>query len=177
MHPRLAVVLSLLALVLSGAALALGLRPAEAGAAEVSGAPGEPAGELAHHMAYAQRFAEKLYFAGMADHAALASFYVHELEETFEAVAAGGYVEDGRDVGEATRALFLPHLAGVEAALEAGAPNDDAEEARGLFEARYRALVLGCNACHEATGHGFVRITVPEASSFPNQTFARPGTE
>lgn len=178
MSNRFASILAVLALILSLAALVLAWRAApDGGPAEQSHVPehAEEAEELAHLMAYVQRYAEKLYFAGMADNAALAEFYAHELEETVDDIAAGGYEEGGRDVGEAIEELFEPRLEGVEAAIAAQALSPNAEDARALFEARYRVLVEGCNACHEATDHGYIRIVVPETSGYPNQSFARPG--
>lgn len=135
----------------------------------------EEAEELAHLMAYVQRYAEKLYFAGMADNAPLAQFYVHELEETFEAVEHGGYVENDRALDELVEELAMPAITGVEQAIAAQALGPDPDRARALFENRYGALMNTCNACHETTAHGFIRIVVPEASSFPNQQFAPPG--
>ena len=139
-----------------------------------AGAHAEDAEELAYLMAYAQRYTEKLYFAGMADNAPLAQFYVHELEETFEAVEDGGYIENDWQLAELVEDLALPALTGVEQAVAAQALGPDPERARGLFAERYGALVNACNVCHETTAHGFIRIVVPEASSFPTQQFAPP---
>jgi hypothetical protein len=183
MAARPATLLAALAVVLAAAALLVALRRPEAAAldeGEAETAEAEEAEELAHLMAFVQRYAEKLYLAGTNDHAALAQFYVEELEETFEGVAAGGYVEEGRDVAELVETVVDPALEGVEHAVAAEALSADAAgeaRARALFEARYAALVRACNSCHETTGHGYVRIVVPEGSSFPNQDFRPAGEE
>lgn len=39
------------------------------------------------------------------------------------------------------------------------------------FGAAFSNLTAACNACHDATGFGFVRIIVPTASPFSNQRF------
>ena len=179
MPARLAPALAGLALVLSLLALGLALRPTAPTpeGSETPEAAVEPE-ELAHHMAYIQRYAEKLYFAGVNDYAPLAQFYVEELEETFEAVESGGYVEEGREVAELVQTVALPAVEGVERAVAAQALSTGASGsagARALFEARYAGLVQACNSCHETTGHGYVRIVVPQASGFPNQDFRPAG--
>ncbi|NNF59106.1 MAG: hypothetical protein HKN04_12800 [Rhodothermaceae bacterium] len=164
MPSRFVLLLSCLAL------LGCAPQPAE----DVPPAEYDEAEELAQLMAYVQRYAEKLYFAGMADNAPLAQFYVHELEETFEAVEDGGYIENDWEVAELVEDLAMPALTGVEQAVAAQVLGPDPDRARTLFEERYGVLVNACNACHESTAHGFIRIVVPEASSFPNQQFAPP---
>lgn len=121
------------------------------------------AGELAYHMAYLQRYADKLYFAGAASNWELTSFYLHEIEETAEAVIAEQHVEDGVNLGPLVDEMLFPAVERVEAVAEAG-------EAAAFAEA-YGTLVTACNACHSASGHGFVRITVPERSGYPNQDY------
>lgn len=121
-------------------------------------------GELAPHMASLQRFTEKLHLAGDAGNWELASFYEHELEETAEAVIAGGFEEDGHEIGPLAERFLLPALERVGAAAEAG----DA----AAFGAAYGELVTACNSCHAATDHGFVRIVVPDGNPYPSQDFA-----
>ena len=131
-----------------------------------AGAPSdeeEHAVSLGQHMAYFQRYADKLYFAGTASNWELADFYAHELEETTEAVEAAGYVEDGVEINSLLASLFTEPLENVEEAVDAR----DVE----AFRSAYGGLVTACNTCHEAAEHGFVRIIVPEQSAYPNQDF------
>lgn len=164
---RLAFVFSLLALVLALIVMARqmgGLPGTRAEAAEVE--------EIAHHMAYFQRYAEKLHHAGMAGNAALAGFYLEEIEEVAETVKAGNYVEGGRELTPMVDRHLLPAVAGLERAVEAHA---DSAAARAAFDAAYARLVLACNTCHVSARHGFVRIRVPEGNSYPNQAFTPAG--
>ena len=121
-------------------------------------------GELAPHMASLQRFAEKLHLAGDAGNWELASFYEHELEETADAVIAGGFEEDGQEIAPLVEQWLLPAVERVGESVETG----DA----AAFEAAYGELVASCNSCHAATDHGFVRIVVPDGNPYPSQDFA-----
>ena len=40
------------------------------------------------------------------------------------------------------------------------------------FSAAFGKLTAACNACHEATHFGFIKIGVPTASPFSNEVFA-----
>ncbi|HLT46837.1 MAG TPA: hypothetical protein VK002_06375 [Rubricoccaceae bacterium] len=171
---RFATTLAAFAFALALVAIYLAVQPPPPPVPEAAEAEEEPE-ELAHLMAFVQRYAEKLYLAGTSDNAALAQFYVEELEETFEEVAAGGYVEAGHDVGELVETVARPALTGVEQALEARALAADTTGTRARFEARFAELVRACNSCHETTAHGYVRIVVPEAGGFPSQDFRPAG--
>ncbi len=121
--------------------------------------------ELAHLMAYMERYAEKLHLAGTPENWPLAAFYAHEVEETLDEVVAGGYVEEGVELAAFAEATFLPALARVEGAVES--------ESAVAFRAAYAGLIDACNACHAATGHGFVQVVVPDGSGpYPGQRFA-----
>lgn len=154
---------------LLGIALAVCLTPLFLAGCQPTSA-GVPADDEAHavslgqHMAYFQRYADKLYFAGTASNWELADFYAHELEETAEGIEAADYVEDGVEIAPLLASLFTEPLESVEAAVDA----QDAE----AFRRAYAGLVTACNTCHGATEHGFVRIIVPEESGYPNQAFA-----
>ncbi|MDX1420858.1 MAG: hypothetical protein R3181_12900 [Rubricoccaceae bacterium] len=174
MPARLATVLAAFALVTALLALVVALRTSPAPEAEEAEGDAETAEELAHLMAYIQRYTEKLYLAGENGNAALAQFYVHELEETFEEVEAGGYVEDGNALDALVASLVPPALERVEEAVEAQALGAAGPAAADFGEA-YARLVAACNSCHETTGHGFVRIVAPAAGSFPSQDFRPAG--
>jgi hypothetical protein len=119
--------------------------------------------ELADPMAAMQRFADKLYFAGLAGNWPLAAFYLHELEEKAEEILQQNLVEEGVPVNPLITSMLRPALVNLDKAVEQG---DEL-----LFRSRYEQLVASCNACHEATAHRFIRMTVPERSMFQNQEF------
>jgi hypothetical protein len=123
--------------------------------------------ELAPYMASLQRYTEKLFLAGANEHWELARFYEHEVEEVAEELVEGGFEEDGHDVSALTQTMLLPAVARVEAATDARSPE--------AFDAAYRGLLAACNACHDATDHGFIRLQVPDANAFPSQDFS-PGS-
>ena len=153
-----------LALALSSLAVLVALYAASRPTAPAEGAapPVEEAGELAYHMAYLQRYADKLHAAGAAANWELASFYLPEIEETAEAIVEEGHEEEGIALSPLVEAMLLPAVERVEA--NVGDPS--------AFGAAYADLVASCNACHEASAHGFIRIITPERSAYPNQAFA-----
>jgi cytochrome c553 len=161
MSGRLALIVAALALVVSLVAL-FRQQPA---------APAVPAaedpGELAPYMGLLQRYADKLYFAGRNANWPLADFYHHELEETAEEIIGAGFDADGHDVGPLMDAMLLPALQQIDQAVGAA-------DAAG-FESAYAALVQACNNCHQNTGYGFIRLTIPERTGYPNQDFAPAG--
>ena len=129
-----------------------------------SARPGEETeGELAYHMASLQRYADKLYFAGGAANRPLADFYLHEIEETAEMIVAEAPVEDGVEIAPLVEAMLKPAVERAEAAVASG-------EA-AAFAAAYAGLVDACNACHQATAHGFVAISVPERPAYTGQAY------
>jgi cytochrome c553 len=163
--------LALLVLV-AGLAVAVALAWARIAALESKLAATQPpaserAFELAEPMAAWQRHADKLYFAGLHQHWALADFYLHEIEETAEDLAARKVVEDGVELTPLINEMLVPAVERLEESVKA---RDAA-----AFDLHYRALVDACNGCHHATKHGFIQITVPERSMFQNQRYLPPG--
>jgi hypothetical protein len=119
--------------------------------------------ELAEPMGAFQRFADKLYFSGLAENWELAAFYLHEMKETAEEIIAHEIIEDGMEITPLMRGHLLPALNQLRSALES--------RETPLFERRYQSLVTSCNGCHQATRHEFIQITVPTESMFKNQRF------
>lgn len=138
--------------------LLLGLATAVAG--ESGGGENVNADDLVVQMGLMQRHLHKLDLSVQAGNAELAGFYVHELEELVEAVEAAGVVYGGHPVGAMTGAQLPPAIEALEAALAAG---EDADAA-------VNELVERCNACHEATGRPWLRITRARGNPF-NQRF------
>jgi hypothetical protein len=119
--------------------------------------------ELVSLMSYNQRFIEKLYFAGENQNWPLASFYHHELEEIFEEIIEANIEEDGFDISNLSKNMIVPVLNSLKQSIS----NEDIEG----FRNNYLTLVNNCNACHAATRHGFLKITLPERNSTTNQQF------
>lgn len=163
MPDRFTFIIALFAFLLAGLALWRTLQAPETAATPHTDAD-EETGSVAPYMADLQRYAEKLYHAGENENWELAGFYSHEIEEAAEAIERGGFVEDGEPLAPLVARWLIPT---VERAEEAIASGD-----RATFDAAYADLVAACNTCHEATEHGFVRITMPQANAFTNQDFA-----
>ena len=104
-----------------------------------------------HHM--------KLWFAGKHQNWPLASFEIHELEETFEAV------EEHYKKSDETQGLKMIYgpLDSVDQAID----NKDTNR----FKNTYTRLTQTCNTCHKSNDHGFVKLKIPEAHPYHNQQF------
>ena len=118
----------------------------------------------------ARRFAG-LWFAGRSGNRELAEYELYEMREEIEGIEAMQLVEHGVDVSVMLKALADNQLESVDRSLEAGGD---------AFEDAYRTTVSGCNACHVASQHSFIRISVPTAPPVTNRIYepvisARPG--
>lgn len=118
-------------------------------------------GDLISLMSLLQTFTHKLQLALDHRNGELAGFYLHEIEETLEAVEEIAEY-DGFPVGQLAGAMLGPAVSRLEAALEGDGPADATREVD--------ALISACNACHTATEHGFIVIrrtdVNPYAQSF-----------
>ena len=106
----------------------------------------------------------KLGLAGLEKNWAYAAYEVHELEEALEHVVK--YVPKWRDlnIGQLMEATTKQPIEALEAAIKAG----DAAK----FDAAYKQLTEGCNACHKSAKLPVIVIKAPDRSAFPNQDFA-----
>lgn len=79
----------------------------------------------------------------------LADFYAHEIEETLEAV---GEVEeyDGFAIGQLSDAMLEPMVEKFGEALDS--------KSKDAALAAYANVINSCNACHQVTDHGFIKI-------------------
>ena len=127
--------------------------------------PALPEPELAGYMADLQHHTHKLNLSIEAENTELAAFYLHEVEEVAEQVVRLFPQHDGAAVAAMVRSLLLPRIGALRATID-GARWDEAR--MGVVD-----LVAGCNACHAAAGHGFIRVEVTDANPF-NQSFAKP---
>lgn len=108
-------------------------------------------------MGQMQLFLHKTSLSVDAGNHELTDFYAHELEETIEAAES---IEEYHDipVGQLTGAMLTPIFEAFEDSLD----GDDA----GPVESRLGDLVKACNACHQATGYGFIRIEPNDSNPY-----------
>lgn len=126
-------------------------------------ADGDP--DLVRIMADMQRHLHKLSLSLDHDNQPLAAFYHHELVEALEAAEA---VEsyDGHPVGQLSRTMLQPAVERLKKALDSGVGTDEALD----------GVIRACNACHQVTEHGFLRIQRSEDNPFM-QLFEPPETQ
>lgn len=139
--------------------LSLALACALAGSAALAAEP-----DLVGNMGDLQRFSHKMDLAIGKGNLPLADFYAHELEETIEATLAIESYHD-QPIGELTQAMMVPAFERLEEALDAE-PLDAA-----ALDAAVDGYVAACNACHLASGYGYIRIERTETNPFM-QSFA-----
>jgi hypothetical protein len=106
----------------------------------------------------------KLWLAGSQKNWALADYELDELREGFEDVQKYHQTHEGAPVGAMVQSLTPAPLEALGKAIEA---KDAASFAKSFDQ-----LTGACNTCHRAAKHGFIVITRPAASPFPNQKFA-----
>jgi hypothetical protein len=114
-----------------------------------------------------QRYADKLYFSGQARNWRLADWYLWKLEAAALPMIEGKvqpYGNERYDARVLMKAMLIPAIRGFDAAIAA--------KDHATFTTRYRNLVNTCNACHVATEHGFVKITVPTSPIYTNQDYS-----
>ena len=118
---------------------------------------------LAERMAHLQRHAHKLQLSVEANNPRLVGFYIHEIEELAEAIRDEIPSYDDHPVGQLTAEMLLPAVEALESPVEAG----DWDAAGDAFD----KLIATCNACHDATEHGYIRIRKAQGNPF-NQDFS-----
>lgn len=104
----------------------------------------------------------KLGLAGQEKNWAYAAYEVHELEEALEKIEKLVPKWRELDIAQLMAATVKQPIEALEVAIKAG----DAAK----FEAAYRQLTDGCNACHKS-GNLPIVIKAPDTSAFPNQDF------
>jgi len=118
-----------------------------------------------------QVMARKLYYADKTWHAGqgrdwqAAGWYAWQVWRMGNSIAEAGIENANGPLAKLEQSMFLPTIDPLIEAMR----NDDV----AAFEARYRDMVAACNACHAATEHAYVRISVPgDGVGGWNQTFA-----
>lgn len=108
-------------------------------------------------MGQMQLFLHKLSLSVNAGNIELADFYAHELEEAIEA-AEGIEKYHEIPVGQLTESMLVPTFEAFEKALD----GEDADQVRSQLG----EVIQACNACHQATGYGFIDIQPTEANPY-----------
>lgn len=122
--------------------------------------------ELLDIMNKFQRFADKLYFAGKARNTKLTEWYLWKLEQAALDVTNGHtkpWYPPHVDEAEMIEAMLFPAIRSIEENLK--------KKNWSTFSNDYEGLVISCNGCHQATAHGYVKITTPTEPIYHNQDF------
>lgn len=102
-------------------------------------------------MGQMQYFSHKLDLAIRHQNRDLVDFYAHEIEETLEATTMIEHYH-GKSVGRLTESMMTPAFERFEQTTEA--QNVSWDE----IEQSFGELIDSCNMCHQATGHGFIKV-------------------
>ncbi len=126
----------------------------------------EPAAELALLMGDLQRLTHKLALSADAGNGELAGFYLHESREQLIKIQSEAPEYENLPVSVLIDRMAHPVYEAMQTTLASGSM-----DRKGLL-AGVDAIVQSCNACHLATQHGFIRITLGTEVNPFNQSFA-----
>ena len=105
----------------------------------------------------------KLGYAGKVGNWALAGYETAQIRRSFDdAAKAGGEIDD-QPLSQWFDKETRPALRELDTAI--------AQKNLGRFNAAFKDLTAACNKCHQSANLGFVKIQVPTASPFSNQSF------
>lgn len=122
--------------------------------------------ELADAMGQLQYYTHKYALALDAENHELATFYFHEIRAAADGIKENIPGYEGYDIARFMGIFLDPTIEPVETALA----NRNWEEARK----RTIDMVNACNSCHNATSHGFVKVTPGFSNNPYNQDFSAP---
>jgi hypothetical protein len=104
---------------------------------------------LVGKMSKLQYFTHKTGLALQNENTRLASFYVHEIEETIEDLETFGQYKS-YDIGKLVENVLVPEFKELEKQVKHGKP-------AAQWKA-YNAVIKSCNSCHQTTAHEYIRI-------------------
>jgi hypothetical protein len=124
--------------------------------------------DLGEQMTFQQMRHAKLWLAADAGNWELAHYELGEIQEGFAAIARihPTWKDAPVPIDQAIETMLTDPLKKLDEAIAA--------KDRRAFAAAFDTLTEGCNACHQATNHGFNVVQRPKANPFPNQSFAPP---
>jgi cytochrome c553 len=105
----------------------------------------------------------KLWYAGFARNWPLAAYQLAAIKEAISNVADLVAKFKDQPLTRMLDAVITGPIVDLEKAIDAKDSN--------RFGPGYRKLTAACNACHHATGNGFIVIQVPLRPGFPDQDF------
>lgn len=123
----------------------------------------EPEPELSSLMGDLQRHSHKLGLAVRSKNSKLSNFYIHELEEVLELIQTHIPMHDDKPIAEFSRTIMTELINQIET-------NTAARDWQASLDS-YGAVVDGCNRCHAATDHEFIRIIPDPDGLVFNQSF------
>lgn len=120
----------------------------------------KPQAELAGYMSQLQIYTHKLSLSVDAGNVELASFYMHESMALLEEIQTDAPEYEGIPVAVFVDRMGLPPYAQLREALRTEAFDAEA------LDVAMDGVVDGCNVCHNASQHGFIRIKRNSANPF-----------
>lgn len=124
--------------------------------------------ELAPLMGELQRLTHKLSLSIAHSNYRLAEFYLHECLEALEEIKEEGPQYEGFSVALLIDQISTPKYENLKKALAGDPKTVDKESLKTTFA----DLIDSCNECHQATQHGFIKITDFSSSNPFNQDFS-----
>jgi cytochrome c553 len=119
---------------------------------------------LAIQMKYIQHWTHKLGLSVESRNTELIEFYHHELEEGIEDLIASIKEYDGYPIAELAETILMPQIKAFESAEESGDWNQITQA--------YQTIITSCNSCHQASGHGYIKIIEGFGNNPFNQDFS-----
>src|SRR5262245_26227928 len=124
--------------------------------------------DLGEQMTFQQMRHAKPWLAADAGNWDLARYELDEIKEAFAAIAKihPTWKDAPVPIDQAIETMLTDPLKKLDDAVTA--------KDKRAFAAAFDTLTEGCNACHQATNHGFNVVQKPKTNPFPNQNFAPP---
>ena len=110
-----------------------------------------------------QIYSQKLGFSIQAKNGPLSDFYLHEFEEAIEEIESV-HKHDKMPIGDTAKTIIRPLIEPLK-------NNIENHSWLRAWEG-YESLIEGCNRCHTATEHAFIKILPASGASPYNQDFA-----
>jgi hypothetical protein len=108
----------------------------------------------------------KLWLAGKDQDWVFADYERHNIGGIFARLAAAIPTYKGVSNRDLIATFATPQLAALDTAIKA--------KDESAFVEAYGSLTNACNGCHQATGHEWIVIKVPDSGSVPDQDFVAP---
>lgn len=122
--------------------------------------------ELADAMGQLQAYTHKYALAVEAENHELATFYFHEVRAATDGIKENIPGYEGYDIKRFMKLFLDPTIEPVETAL--------AEKNWSKVRERTIEMIDACNSCHNATSHGFIKVTAGFENNPFNQDFSAP---